>query len=375
MGKPPLYISSKMKAIFRLPVGLFCLALGPLMMLGLSSPVLAADVPSLYSAQVAIDESATNPREDANKAALIAVLARVSGSELSSNKDRIDTLFPTPTDYVTQFSAGDDNSLWVSFDGAALEQVLRANGETVWGRDRPLTLVWLAVDWGKGTREVIAAGDAQRERRQSRSIDRNRLLRERVLEIAASRGLPLLFPLLDTTDLQSVTFSDIWGGFDERIIAASARYDANSILIGRVRASSDQRNRWSYVFGDETRSWTGSPEEVIGQIADLLASEFAVGGGAPLRAVTLDVAGVDSVDAYAALQSVLGSVSVIEVVSISGVAGDTVSYQIEIRGGVDRLRRALRFAGLIEQEAQFSNGALQAGPDLQFYINDMSGTR
>ena len=68
-----------------------------------------------------------------------------------------------------------------------------------------------------------------------------------MLEIAEKRGLPLAFPLLDTEDLQSVTFSDIWGGFDERIIAASKRYGANSILIGRVRPSSSQSNRWTYI--------------------------------------------------------------------------------------------------------------------------------
>ena len=38
--------------------------------------------------------------------------------------------------------------------------------------------------------------------------------RERILEIADRRGLPLVFPLLDTTDIQNVSFSDIWGGFD-----------------------------------------------------------------------------------------------------------------------------------------------------------------
>ena len=187
----------------------------------LALPIHAVEVPSLFTAEVPLNERSDNPRDDAYKAALTEVLMRVSGSLLSTDEEAIDELFPVPSAYVTQFQPGAEDSLWVSFDGEAIERVLRAAGQMVWGNDRPLTLVWLAVDWGQGEREIIAAGDPERSRQQSRSIDRNRLLRERVLEIAEKRGLPLAFPLLDTEDLQSVTFSDIWGGFDERIVDAS----------------------------------------------------------------------------------------------------------------------------------------------------------
>jgi len=194
-------------------------------------------------------------------------------------------------------------------------------------------------------------------------------LRERVLEIADKRGLPLVFPLLDTTDLQGVTFSDIWGGFDDRIVDASERYGANSILIGRVRPSSSQRNRWTYVFGSETRTWTGSPETVVAQIADMLAAEFAVGGDAPLERVALNVSGVQTVDAYGSLQETLSAVSLIENFKITAVAGDVVSYQVEVRGGVDRLRRALRFAGLLEQTDSGDFSGLEPATALEFFYS------
>jgi len=336
---------------------------------GFARPVHAVDVPTLFSAQVALDEESENPRNDAYRAALIEVLTRVSGSLLSANEEAIDEMFPVPSAYVTQFRPGEENSLWVSFDGEAIERVLRASGQTVWGSDRPLTLVWLAVDWGQGEREIIAAGDPDRTTQEARSIDRNRLLRERVLEIADKRGLPLVFPLLDTTDLQGVTFSDIWGGFDDRIIDASKRYDANSILIGRVRPSSSQRNRWTYVFGDQTRTWTGPPEAIVAQVADLLAAEFAVGGDAPLEMLSLNVSGVQTVNAYGSLQEMLSEVSLIESFRIAEVSGDVVSYQVEVRGGVDRLRRALRFAGLLEQTEATDFSDPLAATALEFFYS------
>jgi hypothetical protein len=334
---------------------------------GLTFPVQAVDVPTLFTAEVPFDEASENPRDDAYKAALIEVLARVSGSLLSGDEEAIDELFPVPAAYVTQFRTGAEDTLWVSFDDEAIERVLRAAGQTVWGSDRPLTLVWLAVDWGQGEREIIAAGDPERVSQQSRSIDRNRLLRERVLEIAEKRGLPLAFPLQDTEDLQSVTFSDIWGGFDERIIAASKRYGANSILIGRVRPSSSQRNRWTYVFGGESLTWNGAPEAIVAQVADTLAAEFAVGGDAPLERVHLNISGVETLDAHGSVHELLAGVSLIESFRIIKVAGDIVSYQVEVRGGADRLRRALRFAGLLEQTLPGDFGDLEPASELEFF--------
>lgn len=307
------------------------------------------EVPTLYTAQVVLDDDADDPRAAAYETALAAVLLRVSGAELANDAERRELLFPNPATYVVRFRPGDDDTLWVTFDGEAIEAVLRRAGQTVWGNDRPLTLVWLAVDWGQGDRELIAADDPQRSRDERRSIDRNRLLRQRVLDMAERRGLPLLFPLLDTEDLQNVSFSDVWGGFDEALLAASKRYDVDSVLVGRIRPSSSQRNRWRYYFGGEERSWNGEPEFVVSQVADLLAEEFAISGDAPLELVELSVAGINSVAAYGAMQKLLSNTPVVQSFSISEVAGDRVRYRIEAHGGSERLRRALRFNGLIEQ--------------------------
>ncbi len=321
-----------------------------LLTLVLCLPAGAVEVPTLFTAEVLLDKEAENPRADAYDAALREILMRVSGSAIAENEEAIAELFPDPSSYVMQFRPGADDSLWVSFDGEAIERVLRGAGQTFWGSERPLTLVWLAVDWGQGTREIIAAGDPERSQDEARSIDRNRLLRERLLEISERRGLPVVFPLLDTTDLQSVTFSDIWGGFDEAILYASERYDAKSILIGRIRPSSGQRSRWTYYFAGARSELSGAPEAVVGQVADLLSAEFAVGGDAPLEAVVLNVSGVASVDAYGSVQQILKDMSLIEGFALKEVAGDRVSYRVEIRGGADRLSRALRFNGLVEQE-------------------------
>ena len=312
-------------------------------------PAWAVEVTSLYTAQVPLDQEEDDPRARAYEIALADVLLRVSGSELSADDEMVELLFPNPAAYVVQFRPGADDSIWVSFDGDAIEKVLRQAGQTVWGSDRPLTLVWMAVDWGQGKREIISADDPQRSRDEARSIDRNRLLRQRVLDMAEQRGLPIVFPLLDALDLQNVSFSDIWGGFDEAVIQASLRYEANSILVGRIRPASGQRNRWSFHFSGKERSWNGEPELVISQVADLLAAEFAISGDATVESIDLTISGISSVEAFGSVQNILSELTLIESFAIAEVEGDRIRYRIAVLGGVDRLSRALRFNGLIEQ--------------------------
>ena len=335
-----------------------CLALS-LIMVAPPGVVGAVEMTSLYTAEVPLDPDADDPRSAAYRDALAEVLLRVSGSGVSSDPEMFDLLFPNPASYVVQFRPGEDDTLWVRFDGNAVEDVLRRNGQPVWGSERPLTLIWLAVDWGQGEREIIGADDPERGDDEARTIDRNRLLRERVLDVAERRGLPVAFPLLDTEDLARVSFPDIWGGFDELILDASRRYDANSVLIGRIRADSGQRNRWTYHFVDEERAWTGEPELVISLVADMLAAEFAIGGDATLRSVELSVAGVNTVDAYGSVQRILSDLNVVENFAIVSVDGDRILYRVEAHGGAERLARALRLSGLIEQD-RFENAPIPA---------------
>jgi hypothetical protein len=112
---------------------------------------------------------------------------------------------------------------------------------------------------------------------------------------------------------------------------------------------------------------TGTPEAVVGQVADLLASEFAVGGDTPIEAVALNVSGIVSVDAYGTVQEILGDVALIERFTVTEVSGDRFSYRVDVRGGADRLSRALRFSGLVETAP---DDPLQESSALEFYFND-----
>jgi len=317
---------------------------------------LAAD--DLYTVAVSLDPEITDERQARRAAeheALQLVLIRVTGSDDEEHLAELVGIFPNPTRYVLRYRSGQDDTLEISFDGNAIEKLLRQTRHTIWGDDRPLTLVWLAVDWGDGNREIIGSESGQQSPDATRSIDRHRLLRERVQETAARRGIPVVFPLLDIEDQRNIGFSDIWGGFEEQLINASRRYGASSILVGRVRPGSIQENRWTYFFGEDQLQWSGEPEEAISQVANELAAHFAIQGDAVLQSYSLTIDGVDSLVAYGQVQQLMDNLGVAEAYSVTIVTGQKMEYQVSIYGGIDRLNKALELSGILHPSLELDD--------------------
>ena len=313
-------------------------------------PMTGLAAADLYTVAVSLDPEITDEREARRAAehdALQLVLIRVTGSDDEEHLVELAGIFPNPTRYVLRYRSGQDDTLEISFDGNAIEKLLRQTRHTIWGDDRPLTLILLAVDWGDGNREIIGSESGQQSPDVTRSIDRHRLLRERVLETAQRRGIPVVFPLLDIEDQQNIRFSDIWGGFEEPLIDASRRYGASSILVGRVRPGGSQENRWTYIFGEDQLQWTGGPEVAISQVADELAAHFAIQGDAVLQSYSLTIDGIDSLVAYGQVQQLMDNLGVAEAYSLTIVAGQKVEYQVRIYGGIDRLNKALELSGIL----------------------------
>src|SRR5690606_29456071 len=134
----------------------------------------------------------------------------------------------------------DRDSVFVEFYSNRIEQELAALGRRVWGPERPLTLLWIAIDNGDGERVLLSSdgvgigGLADTVDLIGVSPEMTALaddIRAQIQAIADERGLPIAFPLLDLADLTSVMPADIWGGFDEPVTQASERYGADAILI------------------------------------------------------------------------------------------------------------------------------------------------
>ena len=187
----------------------------------------AARVEDLYATSVPARDPSPEATRAAFAEALRRVLVKVTGRGATVQDATVMSHFGDPEAMVQQFRRDGAGNLWVQFDATAVRRGLDAAGLPAWGDNRPATVVWLAYDTGGGERDVLAG--AGNDGPIAAAIRRD------LLTAAAARGVPVVLPLRDSQDLAAVTYADLWGDFTGPVVQASARYQADAVLIGRAR--------------------------------------------------------------------------------------------------------------------------------------------
>lgn len=315
-----------------------------------SATATAARVTDLYAASGVLPAESESPLADAFNEALGKVLVKVTGRRDAAAPDYLVTLFPDPAQLVQQYRREDRETIWARFDRNAIKRVLDSAGQPVWGADRPVILVWLALDAGRGRRSILraeSAADALPIRTdEALTFDMEQLdeVRIVIVEAAEARGMPVLLPLVDAEDLSRLSFAELWGDFGDPVMAASARYGADAVLIGRARG---QRVRWTLLQGDERIDWQGSLADGPNATADWLGGRLATYADSAGK-IRLSVAGVNSLEDYGVLTSYLNSIAVVESFEVSRVNGDHIEFDVTVRGDADRLMRAMRGSRILQ---------------------------
>jgi hypothetical protein len=333
-----------------------------LVMVSVAAELHAAVVEGLYEAEVLVPSQARSERNKAMGTALTEVFAKVSGRTNIVSVPGIAAAIEKPDRYLQQYlyrdladsqfanSRTNPNAqvLWFRFDEKAVNRELRRNELAVWGRTRPATLVWLAIEQD-GDRYIL-------------SSDNDEQLRE-VLEYQAKRmGLALVLPLLDLEDQRALSFADVWGGFQEAILNASQRYQAEAVLVGRVNLSRTDvwQARWAlYVGGPQSSTaWnaqgsyldevlTAGLAGTLNQLAQVYAQPLSDDSPGEVMVAVVDV---NSLDDYARVQDYLKGLE--QVVDIQPVTVDQnyVRFRVDIRGSAAGLEQTIGLGNVLRKE-------------------------
>jgi hypothetical protein len=324
---------------------------------GWAPPSVAATFVDLYSVTVTPDAAAADQREAAEQAAMARLMIRVTGSRNAPLEPALQPLIASPRPFLASYGDDRQGRALVGFSRGQVERALTELGLPVWGPERPLTVLWVAVDDGAGGRALLGAGDATDELGAPVTPRMAELLgavREELVAAADERGLPVAWPLLDLQDLDAVEFLDVWGGFEDRIVAASARYRADAVLIGKVRPGTfGNEVEWLFVHGVERQALpVAGLRDGIDVAADRYAADLSTIGGASMA--VLSIRNVLTPADYGRVVSYLERQSVLERVDVESFDNGTLNLRVSARGDARVLGRVLALGDVLRPAAESS---------------------
>lgn len=322
--------------------------LGALLLVKLvAAPALAARVEGLYNAQLLVAEQSIRVDPALASQALEQVVVKVTGRRDLLASPRLRQQMADPLRLIQQFSyqsttrpmaTADGREvlaqrLNIDFNPQLIDRMLADAGIRPLGATRPGVLVWI-IEERQGGREYLG-----------RSEDP---VFDAMLTRARERGLPIFRPLMDLEDEQALPVGDAWGFFGDSILRASQRYQADSVLVGRVYRDGGWKSEWLLLRGGDSFSFVGQGDSLSAHLAsavdltaDQLFADFVAPVGLTESGVTLRVEGVRGLDDYFRVVDYLRDQAAVLRVNIRGVAGEVLTLNLEIDGSLSQLQAVI----------------------------------
>jgi hypothetical protein len=307
---PRLLKPTKLQMLYRptSPVAfVFCLAIAAFAAM-LAAPAAVARTVRVYD--VEIKGEAAGP---AVQEAMRRVLVRATGRREAATDPTFTALVTDAARYVQSSRKVSNGSTLVTFDGAAIEQAITSAGRSVWDKERPFTFV------------VFVPALTQQ------SVEAARPELDRAAEV---RGLPINLAPVPVVDSTGAEVSR------EALLQGAQRMGGDAVLIGRADANPGTY-QWTLQTQYGSESWTGTLAAGPDGAADALTrAQEATAGIAELEAV-VQVAGVSTLNDYAAVSRLLEAIPGQKKVSVAEANGSTATFNVLVRGGAETVDRVL----------------------------------
>jgi hypothetical protein len=317
----------------------------------------AVEVHGLYQVEIPVPDQTRDSRQVAYREALQQILVRVSGQSQVMMQRQFHEVLDDAWKLVQSFryrqldvQEAQDKGLEhaslvlvVNLDPEQVRRLLREAERPIWGQVRPNTVTWVVVEQG-GKRELLGAASSHPAKQ----------IMERRAEL---RGLPLQFPLLDLTDQQVVSVSDVWGGFAEPIKTASLRYSDDAVFFGRVYSRGRLwYGEWHLLVHGHESHWRleGTDLATVLQpsvdiAVDSIARRYAqsTSEGESVGYTRVKVWNVQSLSDYSAVIKYLEKqISVVNVIPET-VDGNSVVFRIRTEGKWANVAKAISLGNLL----------------------------
>ncbi len=313
-------------------------------------PAWCADADDLFQVAIPVVSQASAERAQAASLGLRKVLIRMSGSPAVVDTDVAHQAYSQAQNYIEQFhyepfvpteaTRAEDRDatelLVMTFSQVVIERLLREAGMSYWPPNRPDVLVWLVKDSASG--KVLVN-------------DREAPVLGGLLAGAQDRGLNIRLPLLDLEDRLALPARQLWELDENAVLAASERYDADTILVGRFSRTSrgEWLSTWQFFHRGDNRGYDLESDrgvelgiEAMNPLADYLASLYAISPrehGTP--DLVMQLSGIENFGDYRQALDYLRGLALVSDLKLRAVRGQTLLLHVQMDGGLTMLRNAL----------------------------------
>lgn len=313
-----------------------------------------------FRAEVPVSSQDSKERRNAAKLGLEDVIIRVSGSDHALQSAELKSRINNAISYVEQFrylpledetlkAEGKRELLSLTFSPEVVKKLLFETQQPYWPVNRPKTLVWLVEDSSDEGRHLV----------NNQSPESAELI-DGMEKAALTRGIPLLFPLLDLDDQLALNPEDVWMFDEEKIAEASQRYNADVILVGRYSTTSRGEiwGTWQYFHAgtnqvydtrskmDDAGAYVAMAREVLNPLADFLAARYAITPSGESQAkLVMQIANITNFGDYYRSLDYLQRLAAIAHVNLVAIREDTLLLYLDAESSVDKLVSVLALDG------------------------------
>jgi len=312
-------------------------------------------------------------------------LVRATGRRESATDPVFSGLIADAPKYVQGYDRGPQGEPQVLFNAAAVDKAIAALGRATWDPDRPFTLV---VIYPAPAQADPAADQSRLERAaEERGLpisivplpvadnSGNLLSREALLEMAHRYGAEqLLIGRPPATTPAAPTGAPSGGAAPAAAAAASTGAAASTSTAGSTgdapstgaaapsftaqpAASVPAEWQWTLYTDFTTQRWSGPLTVGIDETVNLLAPPAGAAAANVPGETAIEIQGVSSLADYATIERMLGAVPGVRKANVRQVDGDSVVFDLTVRGGAAAIDRALSSSPSFTRVGSAADGA------------------
>lgn len=298
----------------------------------------AVEVRDLYLVKLPVAQQGRTVLWNASLKGFKEVLVRKSGSSEILSSPEVQRAYRKVTSYLQRFeyASQEDNSefpyeIALYFEPRLIDNLIQEAKMPLWGSNRPLTIIWLAVEENFERKIVLESEEEQS-------------LYPRLKENAVRRGLPIIMPLMDLEDELAVSISDIWGRFPSTIKQASLRYPSDVVMYGRINQVGETwQGKFGYINQDQEVAFDAlgeSQQEVIANMMDTLADRLCdkycvVQEIGQKNELLINVTDISNFKQFKAAENYLADLSSVNKVEVIKVTKYDVLFKLTLLGQIN----------------------------------------